>query len=133
MILRAMKKYGIILADNGSAWFISGAPDPRWNDGNLQTFGQLLGSNFEAVDATVLRIDPNSGAAIQNGVTVSVSPSSATVRTTRARTFTATVTGAPNTVTWSVNDIAGGNTVCRIDRQRRSVLSRRRWCRIPRS
>jgi hypothetical protein len=111
VILRAMKKYGIILADNGSAWFISGAPDPRWNDDNLRTFGQLLGSNFEAVDATVLRIDPNSGAAIQNGVTVSVSPSSATVRTTRARTFTATVTGAPNTVTWSVNGIAGGNTV----------------------
>jgi hypothetical protein len=110
VILRAMKKYGIILADNGSAWFISGAPDPRWNDDNLQTFGQLLGSNFEAVDATVLRIDPNSGAAIQNGVTVSVSPSSATVRTTRARTFTATVTNAPNTVTWSVNGIAGGNT-----------------------
>jgi hypothetical protein len=110
VILRAMKKYGIILADNGSAWFISGAPDPRWNDDNLRAFGQLLGSNFEAVDATVLRIDPNSGAAIQNGVTVSVSPSSATVRTTRARTFTATVTGAPNTVTWSVNGIAGGNT-----------------------
>jgi hypothetical protein len=110
VILRAMKKYGIILADNGSAWFISGAPDPRWNDDNLQTFGQLLGSNFEAVDATVLKIDPNSGAAIQNGVTVSVSPSSATVRTTRARTFTATVTGAPNTVTWSVNGIGGGNT-----------------------
>ena len=110
VILRAMKKYGIILADNGSSWFISGAPDPRWNDDNLRVFGQLLGSNFEAVEATVLRIDPNSGAAIQNGVTVSVSPSSATVRTTRARTFTATVTGAPNTVTWSVNGIAGGNT-----------------------
>jgi hypothetical protein len=111
VILRAMKKYGIMLADNGSAWFISGKPDPRWNDENLRTFSQLLGSNFEAVDATVLRIDANSGAAIQSGVTVTVSPSAATVRTTRARTFTATVTGAPNTVTWSVNDIAGGNTV----------------------
>ena len=111
VILRAMKKYGIILADNGSAWFISGKPDPRWNNDNLQTFSQLLGSNFEAVDATVLMIDPNSGAALQNGVTVSVSPSSATVRASRTRTFTATVTGAPNTVTWSVNDIAGGNTV----------------------
>ena len=65
VILRAMKKYGIIMADNGSAWFISGKPDPRWNNTNLQTFSQLLGSNFEAVDATVLEIDPNSGAAIQ--------------------------------------------------------------------
>ena len=55
VILRAMKKYGIMLADNGSAWFISGKPDARWNDDNLQTLGQLLGSNFEAVDATVLQ------------------------------------------------------------------------------
>src|SRR6185503_10153333 len=101
VILRAMKKYGIIMADNGSAWFISGKPDPRWNDDNLRTFGQLLGSNFEAVDATVLRIDPDSGAAAQSGVTVTVSPSSASVRTGRSQTFTATVTGAPNTVTWS--------------------------------
>ena len=74
VILRAMKKYGIMLADNGSAWYISGKPDNRWNDSNLHTLGQLLGSNFEAVDATVLRIDPNSGAAMQNGVTVAVSP-----------------------------------------------------------
>ena len=52
VILRAMKKYGIMLADNGSAWYISGKPDPRWNNDNLHTLGQLLGSNFEAVDAT---------------------------------------------------------------------------------
>src|SRR4029078_3919150 len=73
VILRAMKKYGIILADNGSAWFISGKPDSRWNNDNLHTLGNLLGSNFEAVDASSLMIDPNSGAAAQNGVTVSVS------------------------------------------------------------
>lgn len=110
-ILRAMKKYGIMLADNGSAWFISGKPDARWNDDNLHTLGQLRGSNFEAVDATVLRIDPNSGAAIQNGVTVTVSPSSASVRVGHAQTFGATVTGAPNTVTWSVNDIPVGDAI----------------------
>ena len=111
VILRAMKKYGIILADNGSAWFISGQPDPRWNNTNLQTFSQLLGSNFEAVDATVLEIDPNSGAAIQNGVTVTVNPPSATVRVGHFQSFTATVTGAAGGVTWSVNDIPGGDTV----------------------
>src|SRR5262245_29137947 len=110
VILRAMKKYGIILADNGSAWFISGKPDSRWNNDNLRTFSQLLGSNFEAVDATVLRVDPNSGEALQNGVQVAVSPSSATVRTGRTKTFTATVTGAPNTVTWSVNGVNGVNS-----------------------
>jgi hypothetical protein len=67
VILRAMKKYGIILADNGSSWYISGAPDARWNNSNLHTLGQLRGSNFEAVDATVLMVDPNSGAAAQQG------------------------------------------------------------------
>ncbi len=111
VILRAMKKYGIMLADNGSAWYISGQPDARWNNDQLHTLGQLLGSNFEAVDATLLRIDPNSGAAAQSGVTVAVSPSSASVRAGRSKTFTATVTGAPNTVTWSVNGLAGGDTV----------------------
>ena len=111
VILRAMKKYGIMLADNGSAWFISGKPDDRWNNDNLHTLGLLLGSNFEAVDATVLRIDPNSGAALQSGVTVTVSPSSASLRTGRSQTFTATVTGAPNSVTWSVNGIVGGDAV----------------------
>ena len=111
VILRAMKRYGIMLADNGSAWFISGKPDSRWNNDNLQMLGQVLGSNFEAVDATVLRIDPDSGAAVQNGVTVSVTPASATVRATRAQTLSAAVSGAPNTVTWSVNGISGGNAL----------------------
>ena len=110
VILRAMKKYGIILADNGSAWYISGEPDDRWNNTNLHTLGNLLGSNFEAVDASSLMIDPNSGAAVQNGVTVSVSPASATVRAGRTQTFTGTVTGASGGVMWAVNGIAGGNT-----------------------
>jgi hypothetical protein len=109
VILRAMKKYGIILADNGSAWYISGKPDPRWNDDNLHTLSQLLGSNFEAVDATVLRISPDSGAARQNGASVTVTPSSASVRVGQLQTFSATVTGATGGVTWSVNDIVGGD------------------------
>src|SRR5438046_3356951 len=84
VILRAMKRYGIMLADNGSRWFISGQPDERLNNDNLHLLGQVLGSNFEAVDATVLQVDPNSGAARQSGVTVSVAPASATVRTGRS-------------------------------------------------
>jgi len=116
VILRAMKKYGIILADNGSAWYISGKPDSRWNDDNLRTLSTLLGSNFEAVDATVLQISPDSGAATQNGTTVAVSPASATVHVGYFQSFTATVTGAPGGVTWSVNNIGGGNsTVGTID------------------
>ena len=49
VILRAMKKYGMIVADNGSNWYISGAPDPRWNDSELATLSSVKGSNFEAV------------------------------------------------------------------------------------
>jgi hypothetical protein len=116
VILRAMKKYGIILADNGSAWYISGKPDPRWNDDNLHMLGQLLGSNFEAVDATVLQISADSGEARQTGVSVTVSPSSASVRVGQFQPFTAAVTGAAGGVTWSVNGIAGGDpTVGTID------------------
>lgn len=49
VILRAMKKYGMMVADNGSNWFISGAPDPRWNDNELSTLSAVKGSNFEVV------------------------------------------------------------------------------------
>jgi hypothetical protein len=48
-ILRALKKYGMIIVDNGSDWFICGAPDSRWNDEELHHLHQLHGSDFEAV------------------------------------------------------------------------------------
>lgn len=50
VILRALKKFGMIVADNGSDWFISGAPSPRWNDETLSEIRNVLGSDFEAVD-----------------------------------------------------------------------------------
>jgi len=49
VILRALKKYGMILADNGSNWYISGAPDPRWDDNELSTLKTIKGSNFEVI------------------------------------------------------------------------------------
>jgi hypothetical protein len=49
VILRALKKHGMILADNGSSWFLSGAPDPRWNDDELSTLNTIRGSDFEVV------------------------------------------------------------------------------------
>jgi hypothetical protein len=52
VILRALKKYGMILADNGSNWFISGAPDPRWNDDDLNTLKNIKGSDFEVIRMT---------------------------------------------------------------------------------
>ena len=62
VILQAMKTYGIILADNGSDWYVSGAPDPRWDNDMLHTLDVLTGDDFEAVDTTSLIVDPNSGA-----------------------------------------------------------------------
>jgi len=62
VILQAMKTYGLILADNGSAWYISGVPDERWdNDILVGELWQVKGSNFEAVDVSALMLDPNSG------------------------------------------------------------------------
>jgi hypothetical protein len=55
VLAQAMKRYGLIVADNGSDWFVSGAPDPRWDNDQLRALGQLRGSDFEAVDAGSLR------------------------------------------------------------------------------
>jgi hypothetical protein len=49
VIVRALKKYGLILADNGSDWFISGAPHPQWDDHDLHSLKRIKGREFEAV------------------------------------------------------------------------------------
>ncbi len=62
VILRALKKYGLILADNGSAWYITGAPDERWdNDTLVSEFRRVKGADFEAVDSSVLMEDADTG------------------------------------------------------------------------
>ena len=55
VILVALKKYGMILADNGSPWFISGASDPRFDDDDLRQLRQVMGSDLEVVDTSSLR------------------------------------------------------------------------------
>lgn len=64
VILVALKKYGMILADNGSPWYISGAPDERWDNDVLRALRQVHGLDFEAVDVSSLMVDPDSGQAI---------------------------------------------------------------------
>jgi hypothetical protein len=49
VILQALKRYGMFVADNGSAFFLSGAPDPRWDDSDLHNLTNLHGSDFEVV------------------------------------------------------------------------------------
>jgi hypothetical protein len=63
VILQALKTYGMILADNGSPWYISGVPDERWDNDVLHEVDQVLGSDFEVVDTALLMIDPDSGEA----------------------------------------------------------------------
>lgn len=54
VVLQALKTYGMILADNGSSWYLSGAPDPRWNNDALHTLDAIKGSDFEVVDTSSL-------------------------------------------------------------------------------
>lgn len=105
IILKALKKYGMMIADNGSAWFLSGAPDSRWNNDDLHLLGNVRGSDFEVVDVSGLMISPDSGQAAQSGaVSVTVTPSSATVQISKTQQFQATVNNSSNqVVTWSVN------------------------------
>ena len=62
VILQALKTYGMILADNGSPWYLSGAPDESWdNDTLVSQLHQVPGAAFEAVDVSSLLVDPHSG------------------------------------------------------------------------
>jgi hypothetical protein len=54
IVLEALKRYGMIVADNGSDWFISGAPDRGWNNDDLHRLGNVHGSDFEVVDTASL-------------------------------------------------------------------------------
>jgi hypothetical protein len=63
-ILVAMKVYGIILADNGSDWYISGCPDERWNDDILAQLKKIKGRDFEVVDCRPLGLTKESYAAV---------------------------------------------------------------------
>jgi hypothetical protein len=59
VVLAALKRYGLILADNGSAWYISGAPDDRWDNTQLATLRNIKGSDLEVVQmGTVYTSDP---------------------------------------------------------------------------
>jgi hypothetical protein len=57
-ILRALKLYGMIVADNGSDWYITGAPNKGWNDDALHMLGQVQGKEFQVVDTSALPRPP---------------------------------------------------------------------------
>jgi hypothetical protein len=55
VVLRALQRYGALVADNGSAWYVSGAPNRGWNNDDLHSFGRIKGSDFEFVDTSSLK------------------------------------------------------------------------------
>ena len=103
VVLRALQQYGMILADNGSAWYVSGAPDDRWDNNQLHELGQLHGTDFEAVDESSLIVDPNSaavsGGAASGALTLS--------RTSLNFGFSGSLVTSAQTVALSFNGTAG--------------------------
>jgi len=63
VIMTAFKEYGIIVADNGADWMVSGAPDERWDNDMLRQLRDIPGSAFEAVDVSSWMVNPSSGQA----------------------------------------------------------------------
>lgn len=61
VVLRAMQRYGLILADNGSNWFFQGTTDERWPESFISELKQIPAGAFEAIDASSLMIHPDSG------------------------------------------------------------------------
>ena len=55
VVLRALKRYGMILGDNRSPWYLTGSPDPCWNDDALHALHGITGADFEVVDTRSLR------------------------------------------------------------------------------
>jgi hypothetical protein len=95
VILEALKEYGMILADNGAPWYITGAPDDRWDNDALHTLQQLKGSDFEAVDSSSLMISPDSGQA---------RTTSADTTPPRSITNLSNTTYQPDSITWTWTD-----------------------------
>ena len=63
VILQALKTYGLILADNGPSWDLTGTGDPRWDEAAIDSTKRISGNNFEAIDESSLMVDPNSAQA----------------------------------------------------------------------
>jgi hypothetical protein len=91
VILTALKKYGMIMADNGSAMYLSGAPDSHWNNDDLHSLGQVTASAFEVVQMSPVYTASN----VPQGAAPSISSFTATPTSVSA--------GGSATLTWSVS------------------------------
>jgi hypothetical protein len=116
VICAALKRYGMFVADNGSSWYLSGAPDQGWDDDTLvDELKQISGSDFEAIDESALQIAPGSAQARQQAQdSMSVAPAGA--RQGQLATYTiqiagdGTPTGLNNQLPADVTRVAGPTT-----------------------
>jgi hypothetical protein len=101
-----------MISDNGSAWYITGAPDPRWDNDVLATIKQLHGSDLEAVDTSALQSGPNSALAVDPNA-----PNRADVPFAPAMSFDASLAGtlsvtlAGDVTAPTISNFVDGNTV----------------------
>jgi hypothetical protein len=91
VILKAMKKFGMIMADNGSSMYISGAPDDRWDNNDLHSLGSVTASDFEVVEMNPIYTASN----VPAGAAPAISSFTATPSTVSA--------GSAVTFNWNVN------------------------------
>lgn len=104
VILRALKQHGMVLADNGSSWFMSGAPDPGWNNDDLAKLRTIPGSAFEGVDVSSIEVSSTSYA-IKTGstsTTTTVAPTTTTIPATTTTVPPTTTSTVPSTTTTTV-------------------------------
>jgi hypothetical protein len=95
IILTAMKKYGMILADNGSNFYFQGTPDSRWNDSDLQKLDSITSDSFE-----VVQMSPNYPGTDANATPAGSAP---TINSFTASASTVKA-GTPVTLTWSTTN-----------------------------
>jgi hypothetical protein len=90
VVLEALKRYGMILADNGSTWYLSGTHDMRWNDDEIHALGAIKGSDLEVVDTgTVHTSHPTGSEPVVSSLTAMPASISA---------------GGASTLAWSANN-----------------------------
>jgi hypothetical protein len=101
VVLRAMQRHGLIVADNGSNWYFTGTSEPGWDTALLDQLKTIPAGAFEAVDTSSLRADANSGrVAGSSPLPPTTAPPAATTSTTRPRaTTTTTARPKPTTTT----------------------------------
>jgi hypothetical protein len=91
VLLTAMKKYGLIMADNGSNMFISGDPDSRWNNDDLHNLGGVTASDFDVIEMNPIYTSAN----IPTGSPPTISSFTASATSVSA--------GTPVTLSWTVS------------------------------